>query len=38
MTLRAGGPLVNGASLTLKRGQVLALVGSSGSGKSLTCA
>jgi nickel transport system ATP-binding protein len=38
MTLRAGGPLVNGVSLTLKRGQVLALVGSSGSGKSLTCA
>ncbi|MFV0576722.1 MAG: nickel import ATP-binding protein NikD [Vibrio sp.] len=31
-------PLVHGVSLTLKRGRVLALVGSSGSGKSLTCA
>ncbi|MCM7470859.1 nickel import ATP-binding protein NikD (plasmid) [Enterobacter sp. D2] len=38
ITLQAGGPLVNGVSLALKRGCVLALVGSSGSGKSLTCA
>ncbi len=38
ITLQARCPLVNGVSLTLKRGRVLALVGGSGSGKSLTCA
>lgn len=38
IVLRAGQPLVHGVSLTLKRGRVLALVGGSGSGKSLTCA
>ncbi|MDG1645876.1 nickel import ATP-binding protein NikD [Klebsiella huaxiensis] len=38
ITLRAERPLVHGVSLTLKRGSVLALVGGSGSGKSLTCA
>lgn len=36
--IRAERPLVHGVSLTLKRGRVLALVGGSGSGKSLTCA
>ncbi|WP_312951577.1 nickel import ATP-binding protein NikD [Superficieibacter sp.] len=36
--LQAATPLVHGVSLTLRRGRVLALVGSSGSGKSLTCA
>lgn len=36
--LHAEQALVHGVSLTLKRGRVLALVGSSGSGKSLTCA
>lgn len=36
--LQAERPLVHGVSLTLKRGRVLALVGGSGSGKSLTCA
>lgn len=34
--LQAERPLVHGVSLTLKRGRVLALVGGSGSGKSLT--
>lgn len=38
IALKADRPLVNGVSLTLKRGRVLALVGGSGSGKSLTCA
>ncbi|ELW9442246.1 nickel import ATP-binding protein NikD [Pluralibacter gergoviae] len=36
--LEAGRPLVHGVSLTLRRGRTLALVGGSGSGKSLTCA
>lgn len=38
IALQAERPLVHGVSLTLKRGRVLALVGGSGSGKSLTCA
>ncbi|HEY4467767.1 MAG TPA: nickel import ATP-binding protein NikD [Klebsiella sp.] len=38
ITLHAERPLVHGVSLTLRRGRVLALVGGSGSGKSLTCA
>lgn len=38
ITLEAARPLVHGVSLTLTRGRVLALVGGSGSGKSLTCA
>lgn len=38
ITLTADRPLVHGVSLSLKRGRVLALVGGSGSGKSLTCA
>lgn len=38
IALVADRPLVHGVSLTLKRGRVLALVGGSGSGKSLTCA
>ncbi|HGY1165205.1 TPA: nickel import ATP-binding protein NikD [Citrobacter braakii] len=38
LVLHAEKPLVNGVSLSLKRGRVLALVGGSGSGKSLTCA
>lgn len=38
IALEADRPLVHGVSLTLKRGRVLALVGGSGSGKSLTCA
>lgn len=38
LALHAERPLVNGVSLTLTRGRVLALVGGSGSGKSLTCA
>ncbi|HCB1498366.1 TPA: nickel import ATP-binding protein NikD [Klebsiella michiganensis] len=38
ITLLAEQPLVRGVSLVLKRGRVLALVGGSGSGKSLTCA
>lgn len=38
IALEAGKPLVHGVSLTLKRGRVLALVGGSGSGKTLTCA
>jgi nickel import ATP-binding protein NikD len=38
IALQAERPLVHGLSLTLKRGRVLALVGGSGSGKSLTCA
>lgn len=38
IALQAAQPLVHGVSLTLKRGRVLALVGGSGSGKSLTCA
>ncbi|HCD1253590.1 nickel import ATP-binding protein NikD [Citrobacter sp. ANG330] len=38
IALQADRPLVHGVSLTLKRGRVLALVGGSGSGKSLTCA
>lgn len=32
-----GDPLVNGIDLTLNAGQICALVGASGSGKSLTC-
>ena len=38
IALQAGRPLVHDLSLTLRRGRVLALVGGSGSGKSLTCA
>lgn len=38
IVLHAERPLVNGVSLSIKRGRVLALVGGSGSGKSLTCA
>ncbi|UXY11219.1 nickel import ATP-binding protein NikD [Kosakonia sp. ML.JS2a] len=38
ITLHAERPLVQDVSLTLQRGRVLALVGGSGSGKSLTCA
>jgi len=38
MVIEADKPLVKGVSLTLERGRVLALVGGSGSGKSLTCA
>ena len=38
IVLQVERPLVHGVSLTLKRGRVLALVGGSGSGKSLTCA
>jgi len=38
LSLLADKPLVHDVSLTLKRGRVLALVGGSGSGKSLTCA
>ena len=38
ITLRAERSLVHNVSLTLQRGRVLALVGGSGSGKSLTCA
>ena len=38
IVLEADRRLVNGLSLTLRRGRVLALVGASGSGKSLTCA
>lgn len=38
ITLSADRPLVQGVSLTLRSGRVLALVGGSGSGKSLTCA
>ncbi|WP_446030226.1 nickel import ATP-binding protein NikD [Lelliottia amnigena] len=38
MVIDADKPLVKGVSLTLTRGRVLALVGGSGSGKSLTCA
>ena len=38
IALQAAQPLVHGVSLTLQRGRVLALVGGSGSGKSLTCA
>lgn len=38
ITLHAQKPLVEDLSLTLQRGRVLALVGASGSGKSLTCA
>lgn len=38
ITLAAERPLVQGVSLTLRSGRVLALVGGSGSGKSLTCA
>lgn len=38
MVIEADKPLVKGVSLTLTRGRVLALVGGSGSGKSLTCA
>ena len=38
IALAADRPLVSDVSLTLRRGQVLALLGSSGSGKSLTCA
>jgi nickel transport system ATP-binding protein len=37
-TLEAQRPLTHDVSLTLQRGRVLALVGGSGSGKSLTCA
>lgn len=38
ITLVADRPLVQDVSLTLRSGRVLALVGGSGSGKSLTCA
>ena len=38
IALAADRPLVSDVSLTLRRSQVLALLGSSGSGKSLTCA
>lgn len=38
ITLRSRQPLVHGVCLTLRKGRVLALVGGSGSGKSLTCA
>ncbi|VFS01100.1 nickel transporter ATP-binding protein NikD [Citrobacter koseri] len=38
IVLQADRPLVHGVSLALRRGRVLALVGGSGSGKSLTCA
>lgn len=38
LSLSAAQPLVDDLSLTLRRGQALALVGASGSGKSLTCA
>ena len=38
ISLAADRPLVSDVSFTLRRGQVLALLGSSGSGKSLTCA
>src|SRR5699024_5426337 len=38
IALQAAQPLVHGVSLTLQRGRVLALVGGSGSGKSLSCA
>ncbi|WP_313759062.1 nickel import ATP-binding protein NikD [Atlantibacter hermannii] len=38
IALTADRPLVHGVSLTLRAGRVLALVGGSGSGKSLTCA
>lgn len=38
ITLEADRRLVDSVSLTLNRGRVMALVGSSGSGKSLTCA
>ncbi|MCZ7834798.1 nickel import ATP-binding protein NikD [Atlantibacter hermannii] len=38
ITLAAERTLVQGVSLTLRSGRVLALVGGSGSGKSLTCA
>lgn len=38
ISLHAERPLVHGVSLSLYKGQTLALVGSSGSGKSLTCA
>ncbi|MEH2921328.1 nickel import ATP-binding protein NikD [Samsonia erythrinae] len=38
VALQAERPLVRGVSLSLERGRVLALVGGSGSGKSLTCA
>ncbi|VDZ74499.1 nickel ABC transporter, ATP-binding protein [Atlantibacter hermannii] len=36
IALTADRPLVHGVSLTLRAGRVLALVGGSGSGKSLT--
>lgn len=38
ISLTADRPLVSDVSFTLRRGQVLALLGSSGCGKSLTCA
>ncbi|EOH6332741.1 nickel import ATP-binding protein NikD [Citrobacter koseri] len=38
IVLQADRPLVHGVSLAFRRGRVLALVGGSGSGKSLTCA